>query len=69
MRDAKGFAIWYLGRYIPKGPYPSVDAMKRALDDVAERAARARAARPEQFIDATLFQELEKEGFIAQLWR
>lgn len=59
----------YFGRYIPKIPHPSVDAMKRALDDVAERDPRARAARPEQFIDASLFQELEKEGFLAQLWR
>jgi NitT/TauT family transport system substrate-binding protein len=59
----------YLGRYIPKIPYPSAEAMKRALDDIAERDPRARAARPEQFIDASLFQELEKEGFIKQLWR
>lgn len=59
----------YLGRYIPKIPFPSVEAMKRALDDVAERDPRARTARPEQFIDASLFQELEKEGFIKHLWR
>jgi NitT/TauT family transport system substrate-binding protein len=51
----------YLGRYIPKIPYPSAEAMKRALDDVAERDPRA--------IDASLFQELEEEGFIKQLWR
>ncbi len=59
----------YLGRYIPKVPYPSAEAMKRALDDVAARDPRARAARPEQFIDASLFEELEKEGFLRRLWR
>jgi NitT/TauT family transport system substrate-binding protein len=59
----------YLGNYIPKVPYPSVDAMKRALDDIAQRDARAGAARPEQFIDASLMQELDKEGFIKRLWR
>lgn len=59
----------YLGKYIPKIPYPSVESMKRALDDVAERDARAKSARAEQFIDASLMQELEKEGFIRQLWR
>ncbi len=41
----------YLGRYIPKIPYPSVEAMKRALDDIAERDPRARGAKAEQFID------------------
>jgi hypothetical protein len=59
----------YLGHYIPWPPYPSVEAMKRALDDVAERDSRARGMRPEQFIDASLMQELDKEGFIKQLAR
>jgi NitT/TauT family transport system substrate-binding protein len=59
----------YLGRYIPWPPHSSVDAMKRALDDVAERDPRARGMRAEQFIDATLMQELDKEGFIKQLER
>jgi predicted transcriptional regulator len=43
--------------------------MKRALDDIAERDPRAKSARAEQFIDASLTQELVKEGFIKQLWR
>ena len=59
----------YLGHYIPWPPYPSVEAMKRALDDVAERDPRARSMRPEQFVDASLMQELDKEGFIKQLER
>lgn len=59
----------YLGKYIPKIPYPSVESMKRALDDIAERDPRAKNARAEQFIDASLMQELDKEGFIKQLWR
>ena len=59
----------YLGRYIPWPPYPSVEATKRALDDVAERDPRARGMSAEQFIDASLMQELDKEGFIKQLGR
>lgn len=59
----------YLGKYIPKIPYPSTESMKRALDDIAEKDSRARGLRAEQFIDASLMQELEKEGFIKQLWR
>jgi NitT/TauT family transport system substrate-binding protein len=59
----------YVGRYIPKVPYPSVEAMKTAIDQLAERDPKARGARAEQFIDASFMQELDKEGFIKQLWR
>jgi len=59
----------YVGRYIPKIPYPSTEAMRTALDQLAERDPKARSARAEQFIDASFMQELDKEGFIKQLWR
>lgn len=59
----------YLGQYVPKVPHPSAEAMKVALDQIAERDPRARSMRAEQFIDASLMQELDKEGFIKQLWR
>jgi NitT/TauT family transport system substrate-binding protein len=59
----------YLGRYIPDVPYPSPEAMRVALDQIAEKDPRARSARPEQFIDASFMQELDKDGFIKQLWR
>jgi sulfonate transport system substrate-binding protein len=59
----------YIGNYIPKIPYPSVEAMKQAMNDIAEKDPRGRGLRPEQFIDASLMQELEKSGFTRQLWR
>jgi len=59
----------YVGRYIPKIPDPSTEAMKTALDQLVERDPRARGVRAEQFIDASFMQELDKEGFIKQLWR
>ena len=59
----------YLGQYVPKVPHPSAEAMKVALDQIAERDPRARSMRAEQFIDASLMQDLDKEGFIKQLWK
>lgn len=59
----------YVLRYIPKIPYPSPEAIKIVLDQMAEKDPRARAAQPEQFIDPRFFQELEKEGFIQRLWQ
>ena len=59
----------YVLRYIPQIPYPSAEAIKVVLDQMADKDPRARAAQPEQFIDARFFQELEKEGFIQRLWQ
>lgn len=59
----------YVLRYLPKVPYPSAEAMKTVLTQMAEREPRAKAAQPEQFIDSRFFQELEKEGFIQRLWQ
>jgi hypothetical protein len=36
---------------------------------LAESDPRAAKLKPEQFIDARFFQELEKEGFIQRLWQ
>lgn len=59
----------YIGRFIPKIPYPSAEAIKTVLEELGEKNPRARNARPEQFVDSSFMQELEKEGFIQQLWK
>jgi NitT/TauT family transport system substrate-binding protein len=59
----------YVGQYIPKIPHPSLEAIKVALDQIGEKDPRARGMRAEQFVDTSFMQELEKEGFIAQLWK
>lgn len=59
----------YVLRYLPKVPYPSPQAMKTALAQIAEKEPRAQAAQPEQFIDNRFFKELDREGFIHRLWQ
>ncbi len=59
----------YVLRYIPKVPYPSPEAIQTVLDQMADKDPRAKAARPEQFIDSRFFQELDREGFIQRLWQ
>jgi NitT/TauT family transport system substrate-binding protein len=59
----------YVLRYIPKIPYPSPEAMKTVLAQMAETDPRAAAVQPEYFIEPRFFQELEKEGFIQRLWK
>jgi NitT/TauT family transport system substrate-binding protein len=59
----------YVLRYVPKVPYPSPESIKTVLDQMAETNPRAAAAKPEQFIDARFFQELDREGFIQKIWQ
>ena len=59
----------YVLRYVPKVPYPSAESIQTVLNQMAEKDPRATAARPEQFIDAHFFQELDREGFIQKLWQ
>ncbi len=59
----------YILQNIPQIPGPSPGALKTVLDQMAETDSRVMNLRPEQFIDARFFQELEREGFFQRLWR
>jgi NitT/TauT family transport system substrate-binding protein len=58
--------------YIPifnEAPYPTPDGVKTMLDDLALRDPKAAAADPKAFVDMSLIAELEKSGFIKQLYK
>jgi NitT/TauT family transport system substrate-binding protein len=59
----------YIVRNIPRIPRPSPEALKTVLDQMAETDPRIVNLKPEQFMDARFFQELDKEGFIQRLWK
>lgn len=59
----------YIQRNIPQIPRPSPESLKTVLDQMAETDPRVARLKPEQFIDARFFQELDKEGFIQKLWK
>ena len=59
----------YILRNIPRIPWPSAEALKTVMDQMMETDPRVANLKPEQFIDARFFQELEKEGFIQKLWK
>jgi len=59
----------YIVRNIPRIPRPSPEALKTVLDQMAETDPRVVNLKPEPFMDARFFQELEKEGFIQRLWK
>jgi len=59
----------YIQRTIPRIPRPSPEALKTVLAQMAETDPRVANLKPEQFIDARFFQELDKDGFIQKLWK
>ena len=53
----------------PEAPYPNADGVKTMLDDLAPRNPKAGAADARTFVDMSLVAELEKSGFIKQLYK
>lgn len=59
---------WFAKR-VAKRPYPTLKGIQYLLDEVASAMPQAKTAKPEQFVDLSLLQQLEKEGFFAELGR
>jgi len=53
----------------PEVPYPHPEGVKTMLDDLAPKNPKAAAADPKTYVDMSLVAELEKSGFIKQLYR
>ena len=56
-------------RYIKKVPTLTTKAVQNALKLVAESNPRAKSHKPEEFMDLSYMEELEKTGFIKKLWQ
>ena len=70
-RDPKMIEIGYdfYAQVLTPKPYPNIEGIKLALEDMAERNPKAREAKPEQFFDARFVRELDGSGFIDSLYR
>jgi NitT/TauT family transport system substrate-binding protein len=52
---------------IPKKPYPTMKGIQFMLDVLAPTLPNAKNFKPEQFVDLSFLQELEKEGFFTEM--
>lgn len=50
-----------------KKPYPTFKGLQFLLDTLAPQMPQAKSAKPEQFVDLSFLQELEKEGFFNEM--
>ena len=52
---------------VSKRPTPTLKGIQFMLDEVAAKMPNAKSAKPEQFVDLSLLQQLDKEGFFAEM--
>jgi NitT/TauT family transport system substrate-binding protein len=52
---------------IPKKPYPTLKGIQFMLDVLAPTLPQAKSFKPEQFVDLSFLQELEKENFFNEM--
>jgi len=51
----------------PRKPYPTLKGLQFLLDRLAPTMPQAKTAKPEQFVDMSFLQELEKENFFNEM--
>jgi hypothetical protein len=54
---------------LPQKQYPTLEGIKTILDQFAQKDPKARAAKPQDFVDARFVEELDKSGYIDSLYR
>jgi NitT/TauT family transport system substrate-binding protein len=54
-------------KIVSKKPYPTLKGIQFLLEQVAGQIPQAKKAKPDQFIDVSLLNELAKEGFFVEL--
>ncbi|MGH7773152.1 MAG: ABC transporter substrate-binding protein [Candidatus Binatia bacterium] len=58
--------VWFVKR-VGKKPYPTLKGIQFLLDEFSAKLPQAKSAKPEQFVDISLLQELEKEAFFTEM--
>lgn len=53
----------YAQKFFQWPPMPLLPGIQTLLDELAPRVPRAREARPEEFVDLSFYNELERQGF------
>jgi hypothetical protein len=54
---------------LPPKQYPTLEGLKTIIDPLADTDAKAKAAKPEDFVDMSFIRELEQSGYIDSLYK
>jgi ABC-type nitrate/sulfonate/bicarbonate transport system substrate-binding protein len=53
----------------PPKQYPTLEGIRNILEPLAQTEPKAKAAKPEDFVDMSFVKELDESGFIAALYK
>ncbi len=54
---------------LPPKQYPTLEGIKNILEPLAQTDAKAKAAKPEDFVDVSFVRELDQSGYIDSLYK
>src|SRR5262244_4029988 len=54
---------------LPPKQYPTLEGIKNVLEPLAQTDPKAKAAKPEDFVDMSFIKELDESGFIDELYK
>lgn len=54
---------------LPPKQYPTLEGLKNILEPLAETDTKAKAAKPEDFVDMSFIRELDQSGYIDSLYK
>ena len=59
----------FIDQIVERKPYPTMEGLRRVIEQVAETDPKVKSAKPDQFIDTSFLRELDQSGFIDGLYR
>jgi len=65
----KSYEVSTTEALFPRSQYPSLEAIRASLEQIAEEEPKAKASKPENFVDASFISELDKGGYIEGLYK
>jgi hypothetical protein len=65
----KSYDLAFGDNVMPRKQYPTIEGIKTVLEALAPKEAKAKQAKPEDFVDARFIKELDESGYIDNLYK
>ena len=56
-------------KVVPEKPYPTLSGIQTIIDELAPKNPKAKASKPEEFVDSSFIKKLDDEGFFDRLYK
>ena len=65
----KTYELAFRDDVMPRKQYPTLEGVTTVLDSLGQKDAKAKKAKPEDFVDTRFIKELDESGFIDNLYK